>query len=69
MDIEGAEYDALKGANTTLKKTEYVVVECDRDKDAIIELLKSSGFVVSELNFTSYILAQRTPPAVADSGR
>ena len=59
LDIEGAEFDALQGAQATLQKTDALVIECNQDRDAIMNLLQSSGFVVSELNFTTYILAKR----------
>ena len=57
LDIEGAEYGALTGAQATLAKTKYLVIECDEDIDKIIKLLRSSGFVVSKLKFSTYILA------------
>ena len=57
LDIEGAEYGALTSAHATLAKTDYLVIECDEDIDMIIKLLRSSGFVVSKLNSSTYILA------------
>lgn len=59
LDIEGAEYEALKGAEKTLLKVQFVVAECLKNKEAIMFLLKKSGFRVRKLKFTSYILAER----------
>lgn len=61
LDIEGAEYEALRGAEETLLKVEYVIAECTQKKREIISLLKEKGFQVSELSYTTYIIAKRQP--------
>jgi len=68
LDVEGAELEVMKGALTTLSKTEFVVAECDRDQQQIIRLLSNSGFTVRKLKFTSYILGQRAPRFAVGKG-
>lgn len=59
IDAEGAEYQILRGASVTLKKTKYVILECSEDCDKIMGLLQGSGFHIRKLAFTTYILAKR----------
>ena len=59
LDIEGAEYSALKGAADTLVKTDFTVVECNESMIEIGKLLTQHGFNVRKLNFTTYILSYR----------
>jgi FkbM family methyltransferase len=48
IDVEGAEYDVLKGGSETLKRTKSVMIEISRlTKDEISLLLKNDGFKVS----------------------
>jgi FkbM family methyltransferase len=59
MDIEGAEYDALRGAEPILDRVENLVVECNRQEAEIGALLAAYGFQVQHLRFGPYILARR----------
>lgn len=59
LDVEGAEYAVLQGGRATLKKTDYLVVECNAQADVIRRLLEDAGFHVRKLRFSSYILAER----------
>jgi len=61
LDIEGAEYEALKGAPKTLSKVQFVVVECSQNQRQIVQLLTEMGFQIKKLNFATYILAERKP--------
>ncbi len=58
IDAEGAEYEILRGAESTLNKVKYLVIECGSDYDRIVHMLENSNFSVRKLNFTSYILAE-----------
>ncbi|MGA4577385.1 FkbM family methyltransferase [Limisphaera sp. VF-2] len=59
LDIEGAEYEALKGAAATLAKTQRVVLECSNDEEAIMDLLRRHGFRIQRLPFSTYIQADK----------
>lgn len=58
IDAEGAEYQILRGANLTLSKTDYLILECSEDCDKLMELLRGNGFNIRKLGFTTYIQAQ-----------
>ena len=60
IDAEGSEYQVLKGARKTLKKTKYVILEASKEKDKIIHLLKEEGFKIRKLKFTTYIFAAKS---------
>jgi len=59
LDIEGAEYEALKGAQKTLLKARFVISESEQNQREIFSLLTESGFRVRKMNFTTYIMAER----------
>ncbi|ABL79111.1 FkbM family methyltransferase [Thermofilum pendens] len=59
LDVEGAEYDVLKGMESVLERVDFIVVEVSRRAKDIICLLKSHGFKVRRMGFTTYVLAQR----------
>jgi FkbM family methyltransferase len=59
IDAEGSEYQILKGARKTLKKTKYVILEASTRKDEIIHLLREEGFKIHKLKFTTYIVAYK----------
>lgn len=59
MDIEGAEYEALRGAGSVLDRVENIVVECNRRADEIVALLMARGFAVRKLQFGPYLLGSR----------
>ena len=44
IDVEGAEYDVLKGASNTLKYVNALMVEVSRNKNDIFSLLADFGF-------------------------
>lgn len=55
LDVEGAELSALSGAQRTLAKTDCVVIECNESKAEICQLLSKQGFLIKELNFSTYV--------------
>lgn len=73
LDIEGAEVQALQGAEETLGKTETLVVECYWRADEIAAILCGHGFALTRLAFGHHILAQapynRPPPGSRDRNR
>jgi FkbM family methyltransferase len=66
LDLEGAELAALSGATKTLRKTDFVVVECNQAESQISALLGAAGFAIKRLDFTSYILAYRPTNVLAE---
>ena len=44
IDVEGAEYDVLKGASNILKNTNALMVEVSRHKNGVLSLLADFGF-------------------------
>lgn len=44
IDVEGAEYDVLKGASNTLKNANALMVEVSRNKNDVFNLLADFGF-------------------------
>jgi len=44
IDVEGAEYDVLKGASNTLKNVNALMVEVSRNKNDVFSLLADFGF-------------------------
>jgi FkbM family methyltransferase len=59
LDVEGNELGALQGSDDLLTRTEFVVVECNVDEEAIGDHLKNRGFHVAKLHFTSHLLGYR----------
>jgi len=59
IDVEGAEYEVLRGLTKSLAKTKYVIVEVSRNTREILDFLRQHGFNIKKLRFTSYILAYR----------
>jgi FkbM family methyltransferase len=58
IDVEGFEFEVMKGAMETLKRTQSIIVEvsllrhCDRDRDPVLDmlvLLRSSGFRLRQI--------------------
>ena len=44
IDVEGAEYDVLKGASSTLKNVNALMVEVSKHKNDVLNLLTDFGF-------------------------
>ena len=55
LDLEGAEYAALKGAGAVLARTRCVVFESNERDERIVELLAGSGFVVKHLEGCDFV--------------
>ena len=58
LDLEGAEYAALKGAAAVLARTGCVVFESNERDERIFDLFANAGFVVEHLEGSDY-LAQK----------
>lgn len=59
LDVEGSEYEVLKGLNKTLNHTECVVLELSRRADDCLKLLREHGFKCRKAKFTSYYVCCR----------
>jgi FkbM family methyltransferase len=59
IDVEGAEYEALKGLTKTLKRTKFVVLELSRKTEACLRLLQDYGFKCRKMAFTNYYACKR----------
>lgn len=59
IDVEGAEYEALKGAQKTLPRTEMVVIEISRDYAQIFDFLSRAGYMLKESSWSSNFICQR----------
>lgn len=57
IDVEGAEYEVLKGADNALRKIDFIVVELTRNVKNTIGLLLGEGYRIKRLGFSTYILA------------
>jgi hypothetical protein len=57
IDVEGAEYEVLKGAKNTLLKTKCVVIELTRNVKEVLEFLMNFGFKIKKTNLPAYIIA------------
>lgn len=55
LDLEGAEFAALKGAQSVLARTRCVVFESNEREERIVELLADSGFVVKHLEGCDFV--------------
>jgi FkbM family methyltransferase len=59
IDVEGAEYEVLKGAKNTLHKTKCIVLELTRNVKEVFELLMNYGFKIKKAELPAYIIAYR----------
>jgi len=59
IDVEGAEYEVLKGMEKSLDKVRYIIIEVSRNAEEVVDLLLKHGFKVKRMGFTTYILAYR----------
>jgi FkbM family methyltransferase len=59
IDVEGAEYEVLRGLEKVLPKTKFIIVELSRNIPEILNLLSEKGFKIKKMHFTTYILAYR----------
>ncbi|MEZ5708018.1 MAG: FkbM family methyltransferase [Blastomonas sp.] len=59
MDLEGAEYAALCGADAVLARTRAIIFENNAGDSRIPDLLRAKGFVVEHLDGSDY-LARRS---------
>lgn len=59
IDAEGSEYQILRGAKETLKKTSYVILEVSENAEQILELLRQASFKIHKLRFTTYVFAEK----------
>lgn len=55
IDTEGFDLQCLQGAEKTLKKTKYVIIE--RNDNEVKDYLRKKGFVVKVLKPSNYLLA------------
>jgi FkbM family methyltransferase len=59
LDVEGAEYEVLKGSIETLKHTKFVILELSRRTEACLRLLQAYGFKCKKMKFTNYYACAR----------
>ncbi|MEZ0346408.1 MAG: FkbM family methyltransferase [Infirmifilum sp.] len=59
VDVEGAELEVLQGMRDTLPRICCIVIELSKGAGEVISLLKSFGFSVRPLGFTTYVVAFR----------
>jgi len=59
IDVEGAEYEVLKGLKETLNHTKFVVLELSRKIEDCLSLLQDHGFKCKKMKFTSYYACYR----------
>ena len=59
IDVEGAEHEVLIGAEKSLDKIKYMVIELSCNVREVLRFLIQHGFKVKKLKFTTYILAYR----------
>ena len=59
IDVEGAELDVLKGAQSTLCRMRYMVLELSRSACEVLRVLLDAGFACKRARFTTYILCER----------
>lgn len=55
MDIEGAEYEALLGAEDLLERVDAIVFETNGEDRRVIDLLTAKGFSIRHLAFHDYL--------------
>jgi FkbM family methyltransferase len=49
IDVEGSEYEVLKGSEYTLKLTKYLIIEVSKNIKQIFDFLEERGFIVIKL--------------------
>jgi len=59
IDVEGAEYEVLRGLEKVLPRVKFIVLELSRNASAVVSYLRERGFKIRKLRFGSYILAYR----------
>jgi len=59
IDVEGAEYEVLKGLTETLKCTKSIVLELSRKTEACLRLLQAHGFNFKKMRFMNYYACAR----------
>jgi FkbM family methyltransferase len=59
IDVEGAELEVLRGAQSVLRRTRYVVLELSRNAGEVLRVLRNAGFVCKKARFTTYIFCER----------
>ena len=57
IDVEGAEYEVLKGLEGILSRIKYIIVEVTRNTKEVLNLLLKYGFNIKKLGFTTFIIA------------
>ena len=60
IDAEGSEYQVLKGARKTLRKTRFLILEASFKKEEIIHFLREEQFKIRKMKFTTYIFAYKS---------
>lgn len=61
LDLEGAEYPALRGAAAVLVRTACVVFESNDRDERIFDLLAHAGFVVEHLEGSDFLALRSAP--------
>lgn len=56
IDVEGAEYEVLKGAMNTLPKTRCVVLELTRNVKEVLKLLMNYRFKILKARLPAHII-------------
>jgi len=59
VDVEGSEYEVLKGLDKTLNHTEYVVLELSRKANDCLKLLREHDFKCRKMKFTNYYVCYK----------
>jgi FkbM family methyltransferase len=59
IDVEGAELEVLRGSQSVLRRTRYVVLELSRNAREVLTELWGAGFACRRTRFTTYILCER----------
>jgi len=54
IDVEGSEYEVLRGLSKTLNNTEYVILEISRRTYDCLKLLLERGFKCKKMKITNY---------------
>jgi hypothetical protein len=62
IDVEGAELEVLRGAQSVLRKARYVVLKLSRNAREVLHVLQGAGFACKKARFTTYVLCERREP-------